>query len=320
MMRKINFAVVGTNFISDNFADAVRLSERAEIVAVYSRKFDTGAIFSQKHGIKTVYTDYAEMLRDPRVDALYIASPHMCHAEQTVLALDAGKHVLCEKMIAADLDGFLLQRAAQKRSGCVLLEAMRPTFDPALSVIKENLPKLGKIRRAALEYCQYSSRYDRFKSGEILNAFNPEMKNTALADIGIYPLHICLNLFGAPENFSSKSIFLSNGFEGMGSITLDYGDMLASITYSKITESVNPSVIEGELGSLTFDKMNAPSEIRFKPRTGEWQTLEYMPASNNMIYEIYAFCDMINGDIDFLPYLDISEAAMRIVDGVYSKK
>lgn len=316
-MRKLRFAVVGTNFISDNFAQAVSRSEKAEIGAVYSRKIDTGTAFAAKYGIKKVYTDYEKMLSDEDIDAVYVASPHICHAEQTARALDAGKHVLCEKMIAADLDGFLLQKSARERSGKVLLEAMRPDFDPAISIIKENLPRLGKIRRASLEYCQYSSRYDKFKRGEILNAFDPKMKNTALADIGIYPLHVAVLLFGAPEKISATSVFLHNGFEGQGNITLSYSDMYANVSYSKITDSVNPSVIEGECGSITFDKLNAPTKITLYLRGKSPEVLDYHPAENNMLYEIDAFCDMVGGVSSFKPYLEVSEATMRIVDEAY---
>ena len=318
-MRKIKIAAVGTNFISDRFAEAAALSKKADLVAVYSRKLDTGTAFSEKHGNITVYTDYKEMLASHDIDAVYIASPHIAHAEQTVLALEAGKHVLCEKMIAADLDGFLLEKAAQKRSGKVLLEAMRPDFDPAIEIIRSTLPKLGKIRRVHLEYCQYSSRYDRFKAGEVLNAFDPNMKNTALADIGIYPLHICMLLFGSPKAVLSSSLFLENGFEGMGNITLTYDGMCANIVYSKITDSVTPSVIEGECGSLTFDKLNAPTEIKLKLRGGEWQSLEYAPIENNMLYEIDAFSDMIEGTRTAEPYLLATERAMKVVDEVYKQ-
>lgn len=317
MSGKIRFATVGTNFISDRFAEALALSDGAELAAVYSRKFDTGAAFAQKYGVKTVYTDYMTLLGDEGIDAVYIASPNVCHSEQASLALESGKHVLCEKAIASDLPGFLRQRRAQERSGRVLLEAMRPDFDPALEVIRSAMSRIGRIRRVKLEYCQYSSRYDRFKRGEVLNAFDPKLKNSALADIGIYPLHACIALFGAPSAVDAHSLFLDNGFEGMGNIYLSYSGMSANIIYSKITDSVNPSVIEGEDGSVTFDKINSPSKIILHMRGAEPAVLDYSPVPNNMIYEIDAFCKAIGGELDFGRYLDISEETLRIIDAAY---
>ncbi len=318
-MKKLRIGAIGTNFISDKFAEAAHLSKKAELVAIYSRKLDTGAAFAARHELKKVYADYEQMLSDSDIDAIYVASPHICHAEQAVMALESGKHVLCEKMIAADLEGFLAQRAAAERSGKVLLEAMRPDFDPALQIIKNALPALGTLRRASLEYCQYSSRYDRFKSGEVLNAFNPKMKNTALADIGIYPLHTAISLFGEPSGVVARSLFLENGFEAMGNLMLSYPKMQVSVAYSKITDSVNPSVIEGEYGSLTFDKQNAPTKIVLKKRGEPPRTLDYTPIANNMLYEIDAFADMVGGVLNFKPYLDVSEVTMRVVDKVYSQ-
>ena len=77
------------------------------------------------------------------------------------------------------------------------------------------------------------------------------------------------------------------------------------------------NVIEGENGSLTFDKLNAPTEIKLKMRGEEWQTLDYTPIENNMVYEIDAFADMVGGVLSSLPFITATECAMRVVDEVY---
>ena len=313
----MNIAVVGTNFISDRFVEAAALCKNAKITAVYSRKHDTGMAFADKYGIKTVYTDYLDMLSDENIGGVYIASPTFCHAAQAVRAMRAGKHVLCEKMMGADLADCLWMERVREECGVVLLEAMRPAHDPAIEVIRSALPRLGKIRRASLEFCQYSSRYDAFLSGEVLNAFDPKIKNSALADIGIYPLHMAVNLFGEPKSVQASSIFLSNGFEGEGILTLGYGDMIATVVYSKITSGVNPSVIEGERGSLIIDKISAPSDITLHLRGEAPARLDYTAVQNNMVYEIEAFCDMAEGRSDCMPYLAITEKAHRIVEEAY---
>ena len=150
----MNIAVVGTNFISDNFVFAAKSVEDVKVLAVYSRTELRGSEFSEKHGIERIYTDYSEMLSDRDIDAVYVASPIFAHAEQSVAAMSAGKHVLCEKMMAATLDEFYEMKAASEKYGKVLLEAMRPAHDPLIDAIRENLPKFGKIRRATLSFCQ----------------------------------------------------------------------------------------------------------------------------------------------------------------------
>ena len=313
----MKIAIVGTNFISDNFAEAARLVDGVEISAVYSRQYETGKCFANKHGIENVFTDYEKLLSDSSAEAVYVASPNICHAEQSVKAMQQGKHVLCEKLMGATLEDFLLMKRTADMTGRVLLEAMRPAHDPAYALLKEALPKIGMVRRASLEYCQYSSRYDRFKAGILTNAFNPKMKNSALADIGIYPLHVALSLFGMPKSVSGKSVFLENGFEGAGVLTLEYYNMLATVSYSKISDSVNPSVIEGECGSITVDKISAPTEIILKLRDNAPERLDFVSPKNNMIYEIAAFRDMCCKERAADYYLELTEQAQRIVGEIY---
>ena len=316
----MNFLIVGTNFISDRFAEAARLVADVNIRAVYSRREETGRAFAEKNGIDLVYTDYSLALADTGIDAVYVASPTLCHAEHSILAMRAGKDVLCEKMLAADLSDFEKMKKTASETGRVLLEAMRPAHDPAYNTVREYISRLGKLRRASLEFCQYSSRYDAFLDGKLTNAFDPSMKNSSLSDIGIYPLHAAIMLFGEPIDVISRSVFLENGFEGEGIITLDYGDMLASVIYSKITASVTPSVIEGERGSLTIDKISAPRELVFHSRGGDVEHIMLDTDENNMTYEIRAFVDMVNGKISSAQYLETTETAQKIVDKIYKSE
>ncbi len=319
-MKKMKFLVIGTNFISDKFCDAVSLLDDAQVEAVYSRKLDTGKAFAEKHQLNHAYDNIDLALKSENIDAVYVASPTLLHCEHSIKAMRAGKHVLCEKSIAVsceELAEMVRVSAEEKR---VLLEAMRPAFDPALSVIKCALQSIGKIHRASLEFCQYSSRYDKFKSGIIENAFNPEMKNSALSDIGVYPLWLAIELFGAPKSIKSEKKYLGNGFLGMGVSLLSYEDKIASVTYSKITSGISPSVIEGELGSIVIDKISEPSEIYLCLSGKEKIKLPYTKAQNNMIYEIAAFKKMVEGKEDFLPYLKTTQEVMKAADIIHTSE
>ena len=314
----MNIAVVGTNFISDNFMNAAYRVSDVTVSAVYSRKLDTGRAFAEKYGINKVYTDYAEMLSDPELDAVYIASPNIAHPDQTVRALGSSKHVLCEKMLAPTYRDYLPMRKAAERSGRVLLEAMRPVHDPFYKILKDTLPLIGRVRRAHFEFCQYSSRYDRFKAGILTNAFDPTMKNSALADIGIYPLTVAVFLFGDPTDTIGRSVFLENGFEGSGNILLSYPDKTVTVAYSKISDSTTPSVIEGEQGSLHIDKLSAPTRLTLTLRGESPRVIETPECDNNMIYEIAAFRDAVSGILDTAPFTELSDNVMRIADSVIS--
>ena len=313
----MKLAIVGTNFISDNLIDAAKETENVEIVAVYSRKRDTGTAFAEKHGIREVYTDYSEMLISSPADAIYVASPTVCHAEHSIAALRAGKHVLCEKMMASDLDGFIRMRDTALAEDRVLLEAMRPAHDIAYTPFRVNLSRIGKIKSAHFEFCQYSSRYDRFKAGILTNAFDPQMMNSSLSDIGIYPLYLALSLFGAPKDLNAESRILHNGFEGEGRLTLHYGCFDVDIVYSKLRNSSTPSYVLGENGRLIIDKISAPTRITYESLSGERELLFDTPHKNNMKYELLAFRRMTEGELDYKKHLAVTELQQRTVDLAY---
>ncbi len=313
---KIKLAVIGTNFISDTLCDAAKKTG-LEITAVYSRALETGNEFAKKHGIKNVFCDFEEFLNSDTYNAAYVASPNFCHYSQTLSLLSHGKHVLCEKPAASNIAEFSEMRRLAKEKGVAFIEAMRPAYDPAITVLKNEIKNIGKLRYAHIEYSQYSSRYDRFKSGIMTNAFDPAYSNAAVMDIGVYAIHVCVLLFGKPEGVISRSVKLENGFEGQGNAILSYGDMTVEIAYSKITEAASPSFIRGEEGEVTFGRaLSKISEIKKLDRKGNEEKIGFVPTENNMIFELCAFCDFANGMADSEYFLDCTETTIEIIDEI----
>ena len=312
----MRFGIIGTNYISDRFLAALPFT-RATASAVYSRKKETGEAFAEKHGIPLVFTSLEAFLTSDAFDAVYVASPNFLHKEHSIAALKAGKHVLCEKPIAPSLREFLEMKAAADQAGLALVEAMRPTFDSTWASIRERLPLIGKIRSVHLDYCQYSGRYDAFLAGTVLNAFNPALSNAALLDIGVYPVSVAARLFGMPRAVKSQSLFLSNGFEGGGSVLLSYDGFAAHISYSKVCDSATPSVIIGEGGSITVDRVSEPKEV-FLTLRGESSTpIPWVKhgAPDNMFEEINAFCAFARAR-DTENTSEISRITLSVMDAV----
>jgi len=321
----IRIGIVGTNFVSDWLCEAASSLDCVTVAAVYSRAMETGNAFAQKHGIAQVFCDYDAFVSSDVIDAVYIASPNFAHAAQAVRALNAGKHVLCEKVIATNSAELSAMIAAAKENRCVLLEAMRPSFDPSLALICDNLPKLGTLRRVVLDFNQYSSRYDKFKAGDIQNAFNPAYSNAAVMDIGVYIIHVAAKLFGRPRRIVSMSTLLHNGFEGAGHVLLDYGDMKAELSYSKITESVAPNQFIGEDATLTVGKITMPHDMKIiyhkgSPNLGNagavTEEIPYTPVDNNMIYELAEFARLCREGLYDNEYLENSVIEMEIIDEI----
>lgn len=319
----LKIGMIGTNFISDDFCAAAAQVPGAELFAVYSRKQETGDAFAARHGIPQVYTDYDEFL-DSGLDSVYVASPNFAHCAQTLKALNHKKHVLCEKVMAVNEQEVRSMIDCARQNNVVLLEAMRPDFDPAYDLIEQNLPRIGKLRRATFEFCQYSSRYDSFREGIIQNAFNPELGNAAVMDIGVYCIHSLVRLFGAPKNVKAFSTKLSNGFDGSGIVLMEYEDMTAEAVYSKIAVSVTPSVLQGEDGSIMIDYISKPESVSLRLREsardtltgGTIEKLPYTPAKNNMIFEIQEFLKLIEKKEVDHKYLKYSLDTIRVLDEV----
>ena len=185
-MEKIRFGVVGTNFITDWVIAGARQDSRFSLDAVCSRRRDTGEAFASRHGIPKVFTSLEEMASSPDIDAVYIATPNSCHAEQSILCMSLGKHVLCEKPLASNAEEARRMIRASERYGVALMEAMKPVLTPNFSVLRRAVEHVGTVRSYFSSFCQYSSRYDRYKAGELPNAFNPVYSNGALMDIGVY--------------------------------------------------------------------------------------------------------------------------------------
>ena len=188
-MKKIRFGVVGTNNITDWVIAGARQDERFELVAVCSRTQERANEFASKHSIPYTFTSLEEMAKSPLIDAVYIATPNYVHAEQSILCMNHGKHVLCEKPFASNTREVRQMTEAALKNKVTLMEAMISTLNPNFGIAKEYLKNLGTIRRYFASYCQYSSRYDKFKEGIILNAFKPELSNGAMMDIGIYTVY-----------------------------------------------------------------------------------------------------------------------------------
>lgn len=292
----LNFVTVGRNFIVDRFMTAAAEISEISFYGAYSRNYDTGKEFAQKYGKTKVFTDLAELCENEDVDFVYIANPNKFHKDFAVKLLNSGKHVLCEKPAATNADDFEEMTEAAADNGVILMEAMVPVHSPAMNVVKEYMKKIGKIRRATLSFCQYSSRYDKFKNGIVENAFKKELQGGSLMDIGIYPLSVMHCLFGTPFDFKGFADFLPDSIDGHGTVLAKYDGMICELLYSKITDGRLPSEIQGENGSIIIDKMSRPKKITLILRNGETEEFRLDAEKEDIYYETVDFVKQVNGE------------------------
>ena len=303
-MKKTGFGIIGTGNITGWFLEGAREDSRFKAVAIYSRTEERGRQFADAHGIERCYTSLDSMLDDPDVEAVYIASPNYMHAAQAIKCMERGRHVLCEKPLASNAREGRMMIEVARRNGVLLMEAMIATLNPNFGRLRENMSRVGDVRRYFAGYCQYSSRYDRYKQGELPNAFNPELSNGAVMDIGIYTIYPMVALFGRPQTVNATGIVLPSGVDGQGAVNFTYPGMNATVMYSKIANSYLPVEIEGEEGNITADTIHTIRKLNFIPRPAPTsgrpvelaqETISVPLEHNRYFYEVREFIDLLAG-------------------------
>lgn len=322
----VRFGIVGTNWITERFLKAALQAEDFQLAAVYSRTEEKAKEFAGRYGVERTFTDLQTMAASGEIDAVYIASPNSLHAEQAIIFMKHKVHVLCEKPIASNTKELTSMIAAARENNVLLMEALKSTFMPNFLAVKENLHKIGKVRRYFASYCQYSSRYDAYRQGTVLNAFNPDFSNGSLMDIGIYCVYPLVALFGKPEEIKAAGYMLESGVDGEGSMVLKYPDMDAVIMYSKITDSSLPAEIQGEEGNFVIDRISAPEKVELHYRNGEREDLTQDQLSDSMYYEAKEFIRLvqagktesdINSHANSMITMEIIEEARRQIGVIY---
>lgn len=293
----IRFGIIGTSNIAERFITAAKLIEDFEAVAVYSRNEENGRSFASKFGISTVFTNLEELAKSDNIDAVYIASPNSLHSAQSIICMNGGKHVLCEKAVASNTKELRASIESAEKNNVLFMEAIKTLFLPNYKAALDNLHKLGKLRKFFASYCQYSSRYDKYKAGELVNTFNPQFSNGSIMDIGVYCIHAAVRFLGVPKGIKAIATMLPSGVDGEGSLILKYDEMEAAIIHSKITESQLPIEIQGELGTMQLDKVNNTEKVTIKYINGEIEELTVPQIVDNMYYEALEFITLIKNNI-----------------------
>jgi predicted dehydrogenase len=277
----------------------------------------------------TIYTSVEEMVADPQVDAVYIGTPNQTHCEYTITALNAGKHVLCEKPLAINAEEGRRMVEAARRSGCLLMEAMISTLNPNFTEAVARMNEIAPVRNYSSYFCQYSSKYEALKRGEVATAFKPGTAG-ALRDVGVYTLYPLVALFGRPATVTAKIAKVSTpdgDTDVYGTAHLGYDEMDATLTWSKAYDSFQPTEVAGENGNLILDEIHIARKAEIiphaaptsgqGPKPGRTIINEGLPL-NEYYYEFKEFADLIEaGKTESESNsLDTSLAVLEIIDKI----
>ena len=308
----IRFAVIGTNWITKQFVDAAHETGKYKLTAIYSRSLEQAQTFANDYPVEHLFTSLEAMAQSDAIDAVYIASPNSLHFPQTQLFLRHKKHVICEKPLASNLREVEAAIETARENQVVLFEAFKTASLPNFLLLQQSLSKVGKVRKALINYCQYSSRYQRYLDGENPNTFNPAFSNGSIMDIGFYCLASAVALWGEPHGVQASASLLESGVDAHGLVVLDYGDFSVTLQHSKVSDSVLPSEIQGEEGSLVIEKISECQKVTFVPRGGKAQDLTQPQHINTMLYEAEVFARLVETNEVNHPGLAVSRTTAKL--------
>ena len=248
----MNLCIMGTGNITKMMLPEFKKCSFFNCYAVLSRKEETGKALAEQFDIPVVYTDMEEMLADPAIDIVYVATPNSVHYSQTKAALLECKHVLCEKPCVPTLAEAEELIALAKEKGLYLFEAITTAHHPHYAYIKENLPKLGKLKLMNGSFCQYSSRYPALLEGKVSHILSHEYAGGALMDINLYNIHFAVGLFGSPKNVRYFANIHETGADTSGVVILEYDGFICQCVGAKDCNTCNNVQVIGEDGHMVI--------------------------------------------------------------------
>ena len=257
----IKLATVGTSSITEKFLAACRLTGRYEFHTAFSRSLKNGEDFAKAQGFKHFSDDLRAVAQNTQIDAVYIATPNVFHYEQSRLFLESGKNVICEKPIATDCGKYDELLALANKKGLIYAEAIMSRHTAGREILLDALSQIGRISQARIDYCQLSSRYEKFKSGERVNIFDMSLAAGTLMDLGVYCVYAAVDLLGTPDTVSASAAFADNGADLSGAAVFGYKDFTAVLSYSKIGQSAIGSEIIGDKGVVKIGSVSQYADI-----------------------------------------------------------
>lgn len=266
--------------------------EKAYVLGTEMFREETEGLVEKYH-LDGAYYDYDELLASD-IDSVYVALPNHLHYSFSKKALESNKNVICEKPVTSNYKELTELKELAKEKELVLVEAMNIHYLPAYKALKEDVKTLGDIKIVSFNYSQYSSRYDAFKAGNVLPAFDPDKSGGALMDINVYNIHSVVGLFGKPL----KAVYNANierNIDTSGILTLDYGTFKAVCIGAKDCKAPLMSSIQGDQGNIIIQ--TAPNNLRayeLNDNKGHGETKSFDENIHRLYYEFVDFIYMID--------------------------
>ena len=283
MNRTYKWGILGAARIAGKFVEGLKILPNAERYAIAARSLERAEAFKEKHGFVKAFGSYEEMLADPELDIVYIATTNNLHFEHTMMCLEAGKAVLCEKPFASDLSQVEQMVNKAREKNVFLMEALWSRFIPSMIQFKEMVEN-GAIMRPLLLQCNFGfiSPFDPHK-----RIYDPVLGGGSIPDIGIYPIFTAMYLFGKPESIEVMSVAAPTGTDWTTSILFKHKKKEISMLTSSFEMILdNEARVYGEGGYLKLHSMfHMPTRLLLRTNNGQETDIPLNHTGNGYNYE-----------------------------------
>jgi predicted dehydrogenase len=275
MNKKYKWGILAPGKIAAKFAKGLQLLENVELYAVGSRDINRAKQFANDYGFKKYFGSYEEMVSDPELEIVYIASPHSHHHEHALLCIRNGKNVICEKAFALNSREVSEMIHEAREQNIFLMEALWPPFQPFYLKAKEIMTSgvAGNIIHTHAWF-SFQPPYDPND-----RKFNLSLGGGSLLDIGIYPVIDCLTFMGIPDEISALASFAPTGSEESINTLFRYDDGRTASLYSSFkTDSGIGCKLLCEKGNITVSRgRDMNQKVVLDIRTSEKEEFQYIP-------------------------------------------
>jgi len=279
----VKFGVLGAGRIAKTFSSAVS-GIHENLYAIASRDLTKAKQFQSEFGYSVAYGSYEELLDDPSVVCVYVATPHSLHFEQMKMCLEKGKHILCEKAFTLNREQakIIFEIADEKK--LFVMEAMWTRFLPTIQEIQKLVAEdaIGDIFQIEASFGFESTKNlkDRL--------LNPVLGGGALLDIGIYPITLANLFLGVPDSFESNAFFHPSGVDTSAKITYFYPEAEAILNMSFMDNIGNDAYIYGTKGYFHIPNFHACEVATLYNNNHKVvKMIEHKHLVNGMEYEIF---------------------------------
>lgn len=313
--RKIRWGIIGLGNIAHKFASDLLTVDDAELYAVASRNQENANAFAKQYNAKKTYGSYDALANDDKLDAVYIATPHSFHKAHTLLCLEKGIAVLCEKPFAMHSHEVADMVAYAKANKVLLMEALWTYFLPHYQFTLQKLKNktFGNILKIEADF-GFKPEFNPDS-----RVFNKSLGGGSLLDIGIYPIFAALSSLGTPRSIEADATFYENGADSSCSIRFDYEDNVKAFLKSTFLESTpTEAIFTCEQGIIKINsRFHGPSNVSIII-DGQEDNFDFNYTTNGYSYEIMHFNQLIREgktESDIMTF-DFSLLLMQTLDKV----